>query len=63
MNAQLILLLIPLVIIEIGLMVFSLVDLVGRERVKGGDKLLWGAIVVLVGIVGPVVYFLFGREE
>ena len=56
-------LIIPLVVIEFGLLIFALVDLVKRPRVRGDNKLLWGILIVLVGIIGPLVYFIFGREE
>jgi hypothetical protein len=58
-----IVLIIPLVLIELGLMAFALYDLVKRDRVRGGSKILWGVVVVLVGIVGPIVYLVFGRGE
>ena len=58
-----IVLIVPLVIVQLGLLVFALLDLVKRPRVRGDNKLLWGILIVLVGIIGPLVYFMFGREE
>ena len=55
--------LIPILIIQLALLVFALVDLVKRKRVKGGNKILWGALIILVDIIGPIIYLLFGREE
>ena len=55
--------LIPLVVIELGLMTFALVDLIRRDVVKGGRKLPWGIVIVVVGIIGPIVYLLIGREQ
>jgi hypothetical protein len=55
--------LIPLLLIQLTLLIFALVDLVRRKRVKGGNKILWGAIIILIDIIGPVIYLLFGREE
>jgi len=55
--------LIPLIIIEIVLLVIALVDLVKRERVKGGNKLVWVLVIVLVNIIGPIIYLILGREE
>jgi len=60
---QLIALVAPLAIVQIGLMAAALYDLVKRERVKGGSKLLWGIVVVVVNIIGPILYFVLGREE
>ncbi len=64
MNETTILLLIlPIVILEIALIVFALRDLVRPERrVRGDSKLLWGIIIVLFQIIGPILYFVVGRE-
>ena len=64
MNQTTILLLIlPIVILEIALIVFALRDLVRPERrVRGDSKLLWGIVIVLFQIVGPILYFVVGRE-
>ena len=64
MNETTILLLIlPIVILEIALIVFALRDLVRRERrVRGDSKLLWGIVIVLFQIIGPILYIVVGRE-
>jgi hypothetical protein len=57
-------LILPLVVIELGLVVFSLVDLFKPERrVIGDNKLVWALIIVLVGTIGPIVYLLAGRKQ
>jgi hypothetical protein len=55
--------LIPLLVIELGLMVFALVDLARRQAVKGGQKWPWVLVIVLLGIIGPIFYLLVGREQ
>jgi len=60
---QLVALLVPLALVQLGLMAFALYDLLKRKRVKGGNKWLWGAVIVLVNFIGPVMYFVLGREE
>ena len=55
--------LIPLIVIELGLMGFALVDLIKREEVKGGKKLPWAIVIVIFGIIGPIFYLLVGREQ
>jgi hypothetical protein len=55
--------LIPLIVIELGLMVFALVDLARRQVVKGGQKWPWVLVIVLLGIIGPIFYLLVGREQ
>jgi len=58
-----ILLILPLVAIQLGLLGFALYDLVKRNRVRGGSKVVWGLVIVLVSIIGPILYFTIGREE
>lgn len=55
--------LIPLLILELGLMIFALINIVKRKRVRGGSKAMWIIIVVLFQLIGPIIYFAFGREE
>jgi len=62
-TSKLVLLLLPIVIIQLTLMIVALVDLVKREKVTGGNKLIWGIIIVLFNIIGPIIYFIIGRKE
>lgn len=63
-DSTLLLVLVPLVLIQVGLVIWGLFDLTRPERrVKGGSKVLWAVVIILLNIVGPLVYFLFGREE
>jgi len=55
--------LIPLIILELGLLIWALLDIIKRERVRGGNKVVWILVIVLINIIGPIVYFIFGREE
>lgn len=59
---QMILLVAPLLLIWLILLVAGLVDLIPRQRTRG-PKWLWILIVILFSIIGPVTYFIFGREE
>jgi len=64
LSTSVLLILLPLVVIELGLVVFSLVDLLKPERrVIGDNKLVWALIIVLVGTIGPIVYLLAGRKQ
>jgi Phospholipase_D-nuclease N-terminal len=61
---QIIALLAPIVAIQFGLMIAALYDLEKRDRtVRGGSKLVWAIVIVFVNVVGPIAYFLAGREE
>lgn len=61
--SQLLPLLIPIVIIQYGLVVAALLDLVKRERFKLLPKWAWILIIVFVNFIGPVLYFVLGRDE
>jgi hypothetical protein len=55
---------IPLAILQLALMGVGLYDLTRPERrVKGGSKVVWGIAIVLGELIGPLVYFFFGRED
>ena len=54
--------LIPILILQLGLMIFALVDLSRRERTKG-PKWVWALVIIFVNLIGPIVYFVVGREE
>ena len=57
-------LLIPLLVLQVALIAVGLFDLTRPERrVRGGNKLVWGLVIVFGELIGPLVYFLFGRED
>jgi hypothetical protein len=31
--------------------------------VKGGSKVVWALVIIFVNLIGPILYFLVGREE
>jgi hypothetical protein len=55
-------LLIPIILIQLGLMIAALVDLVRREQTRG-PKWVWALVIVLVNYIGPIIYFVAGRKE
>ena len=56
--------LIPILVIQFGLLVWALYDLTRPARkVKGDSKVVWALIIIFVSFVGPILYFLVGREE
>ena len=63
-DATLLAVLLPVIAIEIGLMIWGLWDLTRPQRmVRGLPKAVWAVIIIFIGIIGPVIYLLFGREE
>ena len=67
MNADLgalIPILIPILVIQLGLLIAALYDLTRQTRaVKGGSKVVWALVIIFVNLIGPILYFLVGREE
>jgi hypothetical protein len=62
-TAELLAIVIPLALIELGLLAWAIVDLVKRDVVRGGNKIVWAIIIVIFNIVGPIVYLAWGRQE
>lgn len=56
--------LIPLIIAEFVLLAVTLTHILTHKNYKRGNRTLW-IIVVILGMefIGPVIYFLFGKEE
>jgi hypothetical protein len=63
-SGQLIVLILPVAILELILLIVALVDLLRREpgRVRG-SKVLWALVIILIGTIGPILYFILGRKE
>jgi len=63
-DPSILLLLVPVIVLQLGLMVAAVVDLLREERaVRGGSKGMWAVIIVFVNLVGPILYFLVGRLD
>ena len=61
---QIVALVLPLAIIQIGLLIAALYDLEKDDRrVRGGSKLVWVLIIVFLNVIGPIIYFTAGRED
>lgn len=55
--------LIPVAVIQIGLMVAALVHILRHKTYKVGNRVLWIIIVVLINLIGPILYFTIGKGE
>lgn len=56
--------LIPLVIVELALLGYTLWHILTHKNYKRGTRTLW-LIVAVVGLnfIGPILYFVLGKEE
>jgi hypothetical protein len=63
-NTTLLLALLPLVLIDLGMEVYCIVDLYRPERrVRGDNKTVWLLIILIVSMLGWLAYLLAGRED
>ena len=63
-DPQVIALVIPVILLQLGLLVAAIVDLLRDDRaVRGGNKGLWAVVIVFVNLIGPILYFLVGRVD
>ena len=62
--ATIALVLIPILILQFGLMLYALYDLFQEDRrVRGDSKAMWAVIIFLVNLIGPLLYFFIGRDD
>lgn len=54
---------IPLAIVEIGLMLTALIHVMTHKNYRFGNRILWVILVVVLEFLGPILYFTIGRGE
>lgn len=56
--------LIPLMVLEFGLLAYTIAHILRHDHYKRGNRLVW-LIVSIVGMqfIGPILYFVLGKEE
>jgi uncharacterized membrane protein len=52
----------PVLIIQLALLVTALLDLIRRPQTRG-PKWVWALVILFVNIIGPIIYFVFGRVD
>lgn len=55
--------LIPIILIQVCLQVYCIINLVKRNKVRFNNKLVWGFIILGFQIIGAVSYLVFRGEE
>lgn len=55
---------IPLAIVELVLLGYTLFHILTHKYYKRGNRVLW-IVIAIVGMqfIGPILYFLLGKEE
>lgn len=54
---------IPLIILQIGLAIYVVVDILRHDKFRIGSKPIWIIVSIVISILGPILYFVFGKEE
>jgi len=54
---------IPLIVIQLGLMIASLIHVLKAKNYKIGNRALWVVVCLLISIIGPVLYFTIGKDS
>lgn len=55
-------LLLPVLVLHLILIIVALWDLLRRNQ-NTENKWMWLLIIILINMVGPILYFIFGRRE
>ncbi len=53
---------IPLIIVEYGLLIFAIVQVVKNE-VKYLPKWGWILLIIFINLIGPIVFLLIGKKK
>lgn len=53
----------PLLFIQGILVVVSLFDWIKQEDQIRGNRWIWLVVIIFVNLIGPVLYFIFGRRK
>ena len=61
-SVNLIQLLVPVLILQLILMATALVSCL-KQKETNGPKWLWIIVIIFLNIIGPILYFIFGRKE
>lgn len=55
-------LIIPIIILYLALLLTAIIDL-GKNWQIRKNPLIWLFVILFINILGPVIYFVFGRKE
>lgn len=56
--------LIPLILVQFALLGYTLYHILTHKSYKRGNRVLWLMVtIVLMEFVGPILYFLLGKED
>lgn len=53
----------PLIILQLAVQVYAIIDLAKKGKTKNLSFVIWLLIIILGEIFGSIIYFLVGRAE
>lgn len=53
----------PLIVLQLAVQIYALVDIVKRGKTKNLNIPIWLVIIILGEIIGSLIYFLIGRAD
>lgn len=58
-------LMIPILVISFILIGVAMIDLIKRDKseIRGGNKLIWGVVILFISTVGPIIYLTLGKKS
>ena len=56
-------LLIPVLIMDIALAAAAVIHILRHPHYRFGNKVLWLVIAIVILLLGPIIYFTFGKGE
>lgn len=54
---------IPIIVVQLILGITAVIHVLKHPYYRFGNKIMWVIIVLIVQIIGPIIYFIFGRGE
>lgn len=54
----------PIAILNLILIIIAMLDLVKRPagNVMGGNKIIWGVLILFIQFIGPLAYLFIGKK-
>lgn len=56
-------LLIPIAVLQLGLMLAALISILKHKKYKTGNRALWVILSLFISIIGPILYFVLGKTD
>lgn len=57
-------LIIPIIIVQLSLLGYTIHHILKHDNYKRGNRAIWLAVAIIgMEFIGPIIYFLFGKED